>query len=169
MFRSWTGAEPQHLVKVGFRTCFYYILVVLGSNSCCSIKYSQFFLPVINILLFLQDYVTPFFEKMFSVQQWTWFDVLWTGIDLALVLLWFSLILSWLCLNFVLCGLILEARASLNQACQSLSHSVVCTLAVLLVRLIMARFNKVTFKVFLVKRCLGWSGLFVGVDWMVIG
>ena len=33
----------------------------------------------------------------------------------------------------------------------------------------MARFNKVTFKVFLVKRCLGWSGLFVGVDCMVIG
>ena len=145
------------------------ILVVLGSNSCCSIKHSQFFSQLLTSSYFCKIMWLLFFEKMLSVQQWTWFDVLWTGIDLALVFIWFSLILSWLCLNLVLCGLVLEARASLNQACQSLSHSVVCTLAVLLVRLIMARFNKVTLKVFLVKRCLGWSGLFFRVDWMVIG
>ena len=41
MFIGRTGVEPQ---TFGSRSCFYCILVVNGSNSCCCIKNLQLFL-----------------------------------------------------------------------------------------------------------------------------
>ena len=100
MFRSWTGAEPQHLVKVGFRTCFYYILVVLGSNSCCSIKYSQFFFQLLTSSYFCKIMWLLFLKKCFQFNNeldlmsfelvltlhWFYFDFLWFCPDCALTL-----------------------------------------------------------------------------------
>ena len=85
----------------------------------------------------------------------------WTGIDLALTLPWLSLILSWLRPNLVYAVLFLEARASLEpglSVTESLSRLHFSS-STSQIRLIMARFGKVTLKMLLVKRCLRMVGI----------
>ena len=65
--RCWT---TNIWFKMVFRSCFYCLISVTGSNSCCCIKYPHLFLLDTQYCLISAAWnVTPPFEKMFLVQH----------------------------------------------------------------------------------------------------